>query len=688
MTKFNTLTASILVATLSLTACGDDNDSVVQPNQPNTNPQQQQLNGVIKDTTGSPVVGAEVKIGNRTVSTDNSGAYSLTLDQSTSDAVVLVRKSGYLTMAREFKVTPKKLHKLDITLTADQVISAFATNAGINDLQVSGAKVSIPANSIVKADGSSYNGTVNVAANYYNPDSIQGAQSFAQPFAGQDADGNEQTNLITVGVIDVKLTDPATGAKLDLKAGTTATLTYPEVSTDQNLPTIPLWYYDEEKTVWVKDGVATRQADGSYQGRVTHFTLWNLDIPLNDYYALLEGCVIDAKTKQPYIKDDFGGQVRGRGGFFNAGGADSAGKFSIKVPFNTPLTLSPYIYSAKFNAIQIPALAQNSTYKINGGDCIEIGAAVDSNDIDLNNSAIGGNFDNLPLAPVPVTPTPSIPETPFQPPVTGNTAGLIGYTFGFEADSYTLSGLENISFSTLSTKSSNALTVLEKSLYVQQAYNGFEPENFLLLTTLGISPAFRYSVTAEDDLNIEQFNAVFNNNRYTQSLSNGYISTVTYSDVSLSGQKIGSVLALENNNDYYNDIPDSVVSTLNNLPSSLSVFNSGASCKKALTSSVNVDYIDLSYKLPNLTFEKAIEGFTNATRGTWTGIPWIADVRDIDDEDDSAAVVNYNNEVYAASYNEASLQGLKESEKDDCGIYNEVAKNQILTALRTAFPTL
>ena len=690
MTKFNTLTASILFAALSLTACGDNNDTVVQPNQPDTNTQEQRISGMIKDANGSPVVGAEVKIGKSTVTTDSAGTYSLSLDKSESDAVILVRKTGYLTMAREFKVAPKRSHKLDITLTVDQVTSAFATSAGVSELQVSGAKISIPANSIVKADGSSYTGTVNIAANYYNPDSIAGAQSFAQPFAGQNDDGSQQTDLVTVGVIDVKLTDPATGAALNLKKGTQATLIYPKVSTDQNLPSIPLWYYDEEQTVWVKDGVATRQTDGSYKGQVSHFTLWNLDIPIKDYYAILEGCVIDAKTKKPYVKDDFAGQVKGRGSFFSAGDADSEGKFSIKVPFNTPLTLSPYGYSVRFNPIQIPALAQNGTYSINNGNCIEIKSNNDDSEIDLNNSDMGGVFDELPLAPVPVTPIPVIPDAPFQPPTEQNTAGLIGYNFDFTTDSNADSELENISFNTLSTKNNNSLNILEKSLYLKQYYDDFEAESVLLLTANGISPQFRFFVTADGDLNIEQLNTIFVNNKYTQSLSNGFISTGTYTDVSLSGQKIGSVFALENNDDYYNDIPDSVINKLNNLPNSLSVFSSGASCKKALTGSVNVDSIELAYKLPNLSFEQAIKDFSNAKRGTWAGIPWVAEVRDVNDEDDDSpvAVVNYNNEVYAATYNEARLGGLKESEKDDCAFYNEVAKNQIMTALRTAYPKL
>lgn len=690
MTKLNALTASMLIAALGLTACNDDNETVVQSNNPEVNDQHQLISGTVTDADGKPVVGADVKVGKQSILTNSSGNYSLSLNNKVSNVVVLVRKAGYLTMAREVKIVSKRAHRLDITLTPDQITSAFSTNAGLNNLQVSGAQVSIPANSIVTKDGSNYAGTVNIAANYYNPDSIEGAQSFAQPFAGQNEDGSQQTNLITVGVIDVKLTDPATGAELNLKEGTQATLVYPEASTNQNLPTIPLWYYDEEKTIWVKDGVANRQADGSYKGQVSHFTLWNLDIPLNDYYALLEGCVIDGKTKKPYVDSGFA-NIKGRGNISNFGGTGNDGKFSIRVPFNTPLILSSDSYLVRFNTIQIPALAQNASYQINNGKCIEVDAIDNSNgEIDLNNNSRGSAFDELPLAPIAVTPVPSIPDVPFVPPTEQNTAGLIGYSFSFDTDSGTATGLENITIGTLSTKSSNSLNLVEKSLYVDQPFEGVEVEDQLLLTTQGISPQFRFSRAADNALNIEELNTTFTNNRYTQRLSNGFVSTGTFKDVSLAGQKIGSVFALENNDDAYDDIPTSVINKLNNLPNSLSTFSNGASCKKALTGGVNVDHIELNYKLPGLSFDQAIAGFGNGRRGTWAGIPWIAAVRDINDDEDASlnAFVNYNNQVYAASFIEAKLGELKTSEKNECALYNEVAKNQILAALRAAYPTL
>ena len=692
--KINMLTASMLVATLSLTACGSDNDSSTTI-LPEIVDQQQTISGIITDTNGNPLADATVTIEDQTITTTNTGAYVANVSDSTTKTVALVKKTGYLTTAREIIVLPKQSYKLNIALSPDQVSTAFASSAGINELLVSGAKVSIPANSIVQADGSAYTGTVNIAANYYSPDSLAGARAFAQPFTGQDEDGSDRTDLVTVGVIDVKLTDPATGAKLDLKEDTDAILIYPEVSTDQGLSEIPLWYYDEEQTIWVKDGEATRQADGSYKGEVSHFTLWNLDIPVDEYYALLEGCIIDATTKQPYTKDDFIGQIIGRG-FYNLGGADTKGKFSIKVPFNTPLTLLPVNYSAAFNKVVIPALAQDATYQINGGNCIEIGATNNDGEIDLN----GNSFDELPVAPEIVTPNPAPPT--FEPPTEENIIGLVGYNFDFDTDSDTVSGLENISFNTLSTKSNNTLEVVEKSLYEDQQYGNAEDVEIFSLTPQGISAQTILSVTDDQALKIKQLNTTFSNNRYTQRLDNGFVSTGTYTDVSLSGQKIGDVFAFENNDtegmDYYNDIPTKVIETLNNLPNGLNTFNSSASCKKALTGSVNIDYIQLFSALPNLSFEQVVADFGNAgfKRGTWAGIPWIYEVPEADDngipdsDDDDAplAYANYNNTVYAGTFYDKDYDALTDNEKDNCEFYNEAAKDQILAAIRTAYPTL
>jgi hypothetical protein len=58
---------------------------------------------------------------------------------------------------------------------------------------------------------------------------------------------------------------------------------------------VPLWYYDEEARIWVREGEALLQGDGTYLATVKHFTLWNADKPyLVAEGTLLKGCAKDA----------------------------------------------------------------------------------------------------------------------------------------------------------------------------------------------------------------------------------------------------------------------------------------------------------------------------------------------------------------------------------------------------------
>ena len=686
MIHIKVLTASILTASLGLTACGgDDNNNSSNPSNP-SNPdtpadtqQSQLLKGKITDVNNKELTNVEVKVGDISVVTDSSGNYSLPLADDMTQVVVLVKKSGYLTTARELIIQPNQSYNLDISISADQVTTAFDSRAGVNDLEVSGAKVTIPADSVVNSDGSDFAGTVTIATNYYNPDSVAGMQAFAQPFAGQDADGSDQTDLVTVGVIDVKLTDPATGAELDLKDGASATLLFPEASTDQNLATIPLWYYDEDQLIWIKDGVATRQADGSYRGQVSHFTLWNVDIPVGQYFATLEGCVIDKITGEVpnYLVE---AQIIGRG-YSNMGTVDQEGKFSIQVPFNTPLTLSPVSYVVAFDNITIPALAQNATYQINDSQCIEISAANSNDDITLDDNTI----DELPLDPVPVTPTPSIPDVPFKPPVTDNTTGLIGYDFNFDIDDD--DKLENVEFYTMSTSTDNIIGTFE-SLYTEINYQDYE-EFFTayipqILTRQGLSQESTLSVV-DNKLEYKLLGSSVRGNQLIQSLDNGYRTISTYNDKSISGLKIGDVLSYNIDED---EFPKSVINNLNDLSFSKGIFTGAAGCKVLTSIYYDVDYFTFNGPGYNGDFDNEVKYLDlNPTRGTWAGIPW-ALKEEADEKGYFPALLNYDDSIHKAFYTRNGFVNLSTEETTECAYYNEAAKEQIFDALSTAYPDL
>lgn len=698
MNKSHILSASLLAAMLGLSGCGGDDSTTTPVETPTDVNQKSTISGIIVDSSGAPLADATVKMGNTVITTDSAGGYRFdipTLNTSTK-TVVFAKKAGYLSTARELVLIPNQSYTLDVTLSPDQVITAFDSSTGINDLLVEGATVSIPAGGVSYADGTPFIGTVNIAANYYHPDSIEGAQSFAQPSMGQNADGSNQTGLVTVGVVDVKLTDPATGNELNLTEGTSATLTYPAASTDQDLESIPLWYYDEEKMIWVKDGNANRQADGSYRGEVSHFTLWNLDIPLSQGKALVEGCIVDATTKAPFTNYFVAG-VYGRG-FFNAGYADHNGEFSFYVPINTPLTLSPMLDTIDFNDVSIPALSRDTTYQINNGACIDV-QYLQENEEDKEKQpfnytdAFSDSLGTLTPPPVVFTP-PYIPTPdPSNPPIVGapGLQNIIGYDFSLDVNYYNGKATINDISMTSIYNAEKGTSYIEKSLY-GYGYDIYDTTTELLnrydeglvLTPQGISDSIEYLLFDQETIVATFLNSHLINNQWTQSLSNGFTSTTLMSDKALAGQRIGDVLARINNdpNDTYNNIPNDFVIKLNALPANLSIFDADASCKVEVSGSVNTDSILVRNKI-NSRYEQ--DYIDSPIKGTWAGIPW---GRYPTEDDSWNTYVKYNNGLYSGNYRDTGFANVSLAEQDDCVLYNEAAKDQILAAIQAAYPEL
>jgi len=100
------------------------------------------------------------------------------------------------------------------------------------------------------------------------------------------------------GAINVDLRDAA-GNKLNLKAGSTATVRIPLATRSANVPaTVPLFYLDEATGQWKQEGTATLKttAEGSYyEGTVSHFSSWNADQEMDTIFV--NGCVNDAAGK-------------------------------------------------------------------------------------------------------------------------------------------------------------------------------------------------------------------------------------------------------------------------------------------------------------------------------------------------------------------------------------------------------
>jgi hypothetical protein len=359
-------TAAAAVSIALISCGGGGGGDTASPTTPITPTGPSYLSGKVQASDGTGLAGASVSGAGQTAVTGSDGSYKFEAPAASETAVILVKKPGYTTTAKEVPLQKGSTTQLDIKLFADQISTTFSASTSA-DITVSGANVKIPANAVQTAGGAAYAGTVSMAASYYSPDTVQGAQAFAGPYTGSDS--GAQSPIISMGFMEVKLSDAA-GNPLQLKASAPATLTFPSSSNTGSATSVPLWFYDEADLVWKRDGDATRQADGSFQGSVKHFTLWNVDF--KGETATIKGCFRDVAGKP--VTDVGFTALRGTGWSKLLGGSNPDGNFLIyRVPAYTPLELLSAASPTSFLSVAIPALAPGEVREL---PCIKATASV------------------------------------------------------------------------------------------------------------------------------------------------------------------------------------------------------------------------------------------------------------------------------------------------------------------------
>lgn len=237
------------------------------------------LAGQVTDEGGQAVEGAIVKLGSLQQTTGADGFFifrNVVLDAN--GTFVKVDQPGYFHSSTRIFPKPNTENYVRLTLmprqTSGEVNGATGGTVTLN----SGARIKLPANGIINADGSPYNGDVLVAARWLNPADRGMASVMPGNLQGINSD-REEVSLASYGMLAVELNSPG-GDRLNLGLGATAELTFPiPAALRSSAPaTIPLWYFDENTGLWREEGNATRQGD-NYVGSVSHFSFWNCDYP-------------------------------------------------------------------------------------------------------------------------------------------------------------------------------------------------------------------------------------------------------------------------------------------------------------------------------------------------------------------------------------------------------------------------
>ena len=256
------------------------------------------LQGNVLDENGQPADNTIIKIGSQTTTTDSKGYFRINdVAMDKNATLVSAERSGYFIAYRCFSAT-SGTNQVVIKLTKRNLAGTVsATNGGEVSLS-NGTKISLAANGIVKgSDNSSYSGTVNVYASYIDPTAADILQRVPGSFMADDKDA-KRVFLTSYGMMAVELQSTG-GERLQIKSGSTATLTSPIPSSRQaSAPAnIPLWYIDERTGLWKEEGVATRQGN-NYVGIVSHFSFWNCDIGVQ---GITLSATVKTTTGQPLV---------------------------------------------------------------------------------------------------------------------------------------------------------------------------------------------------------------------------------------------------------------------------------------------------------------------------------------------------------------------------------------------------
>ena len=293
------------------------------------------VEGRVTDETGLPVFGASVKAGLNTTTTDKNGIFKIVNATFTANEnFVTVAKNGFFQGSRTFFARENSNNFLQIKLMKRTVTGRFqASSGGDVDFRNGGSSIVFEPNSIVRANGTPYDGTVVVATQYLNPTDADINERMPGDLRGVSTAG-ATVGLKSFGMVAVELTDES-GQNLQIRNGMKASLSVaiPSSLSSTAPSTIPLWYFNDTTGLWKQEGVAIKNGN-SYQGDVSHFTFWNCDDPY-EYVKIKARIVNTSGAPVAYIKV----QINSNDSSHAYDYTDVNGYFDGYVPKNRPLVL-------------------------------------------------------------------------------------------------------------------------------------------------------------------------------------------------------------------------------------------------------------------------------------------------------------------------------------------------------------
>ncbi|GIU00461.1 hypothetical protein TSL6_09670 [Sulfurovum sp. TSL6] len=295
------------------------------------------IEGHITDKdTGVGLVGIQVNIGGCITTTDAQGDYILTNIAATDKAVVTFNADGYYKNSTIIQIDAASPNYTVVEM--DKYISHWTYDSQI---VVTGAHIDIPSGIYINHDGSPYIGQVTTGLSYRTSTEKSTDITFPGEYKGQDSYGSI-VPFVSYGFMVVDLQDEAGNP---ISVSEDMTLIFEATGATENI--IPLWYYDYAQGMWIEEGYATRLADGTYEGTVSHPGTWSLNQPIEEASGIYTDRILypdGTPVKNLRV------HAVGDNWISTDLSTDENGMFEIEVIPGHAFTLESYHYTDKYSA--------------------------------------------------------------------------------------------------------------------------------------------------------------------------------------------------------------------------------------------------------------------------------------------------------------------------------------------------
>ena len=322
----------ILLGMLAI-ACRNDFTEEIETNTESHEPMvfvSTSFNGFVFDEEGNALESVRISINSENVYTDSRGFFQISQQVNSTGAYIRAYLDGYFEAYGNVVPSADNTGHIRFTLKERTPQGVIDSNSDTKISLDNGSEITFKANSFIDENGNAYQGEVTVYADYIDPSNANFGAVMPGDLSARSVEG-ESVILQSFGMLNVEL-ESESGEQLQINQKAIIKVKVPDANLAIADASIPLWYFDTSDGLWKEEGSALLN-NGYYTGEVTHFTLWNCDVPFP--HVLLTGNIY-SRGPLPFYKVKITWVETGE---MRTTYTDDEGNFSGKVPSNASLLI-------------------------------------------------------------------------------------------------------------------------------------------------------------------------------------------------------------------------------------------------------------------------------------------------------------------------------------------------------------